>query len=99
MEDLDMKELDNLIESENLNVNYDIEDDFFTLIDEEGNYKYVYNKGTLYEIIEHKDFGESADYIEQTIKFGDEIHFTYLFYNGGTCFTEMLEEGLNKIEK
>ena len=25
------------------------------------------------------------------------INFTYLFYNGGTCFSEMLEEGLNKV--
>lgn len=61
-------------------------------------YKYIYNKGTLYQMVEHKE-GESEDYLHITNKVSeDEIDFTYLFYNGGTCFGEMLEEGLNKLK-
>lgn len=26
-----------------------------------------------------------------------DIHFTYMFYNGGTCFSEMLEDGINGL--
>jgi hypothetical protein len=59
--------------------------------------KYIYNKETLYEMIQHS--GErDADFLDITSKNEDgTVDFTYLFYNGGTCFSEMLEEGLNKI--
>jgi len=61
--------------------------------------KYVYNKGTLYEVIEHSGERE-ADFLDITTKNEDgTVSFTYLFYNGGTCFSELLEEGLDKIEK
>ena len=59
--------------------------------------KYIYNKGTLYEMIQHSGEKE-ADYLDVTNKNEDgTIDFTYLFYNGGTCFSEMLEEGLDKV--
>jgi len=59
--------------------------------------KYIYNKGTLYEMMEH--LGEKdANYLDITEKLEDgTINFTYLFYNGGICFSEMLEEGLDKV--
>lgn len=58
--------------------------------------KYVYNKGTLYEMLEHQS-GEPNDDLDITEKNEDgTIKFTYMFYNGGTCFSEMLEKGLNK---
>jgi len=61
--------------------------------------KYIWNKGTLYEILEHSGEQE-ADFLDLTNQNSDgTINFTYLFYNGGTCFSEMLEEGLNKINK
>lgn len=64
-----------------------------------GAYKFIYSNGTLYEVLEHKDLGE-ADFLDETKDNGDgTIEFTYLFYNGGTCFSEMLEEGLDKIHK
>lgn len=62
-----------------------------------GDLMYVYNNGTLYEVLEYINLGE-ADYINNTVKTENIINFTYLFYNGGTCFSEMLEEGLNSIE-
>lgn len=61
--------------------------------------KYLYNKGTLYEMVNHS--GElDPNFLDITNKNEDgTIDFTYLFYNGGTCFSEMLEEGLEKIHK
>lgn len=59
--------------------------------------KYIYNKGTLYEMIEHS-VEEEADYLDITKKLEDDtIDFTYLFYNGGTCFSEMLKKGLDRV--
>jgi hypothetical protein len=59
--------------------------------------KYVYSKGTLYEMLEHNP-READDDLDITKKNNDgTIDFAYMFYNGGTCFSEMLEEGLNKI--
>jgi hypothetical protein len=61
--------------------------------------KYIYNKGTLYEVIEHQS-KDADDDINITEKQTDQtINFVYMFYNGGTCFGEMLEKGLNKIGK
>ena len=77
--------------------------EFFEVRDKSKKYKesmyikYIYNKGTLYEMIEHS--GErDVNFLDVTTKNEDStINFTYLFYNGGTCFSEMLEEGLNKV--
>lgn len=79
--------------------------DYFEVRDKSKRYKepmyvkYFYNKGILYEMIEHSGEQE-ADFLHLTTKNEDDtISFTYLFYNGGTCFSEMLEEGLDKIHK
>ncbi len=60
--------------------------------------KYIYNKGTLYEMIKH--YGEmDAQDLNLTNKTENGIiDFAYMFYNGGTCFSEMLEEGLDKVK-
>ncbi len=58
-------------------------------------YKYLYSDGTLYEFVNH-EYGESSDYLNKVIQVNkNTINFTCLFYNGGTCFSEMLEEGFN----
>lgn len=79
--------------------------EFFQVRDKSKKYKenlyikYVYNKGTLYEVVNHKA-GESDDDLHITNKNSDgTIDFIYMFYNGGTCFSEMLEEGLDKLIK
>lgn len=62
-----------------------------------GDYTHIFSKNTLYEFIEHKELGET-DYVDITNKSEDgTIDFMYLFYNGETCFSEMLEEGLDKV--
>lgn len=78
---------------------------YFEVIDESKKYKeamyikFIYNRGTLYEMVEHSGEQE-AEFLHITTKNEDNtINFTYLFYNGGTCFSEMMEEGLEKIYK
>lgn len=75
---------------------------FFEIIDKSKKYKdsmyikFIYNKGTLYEMVEHSG-EQDAEFLHLTTRNEDNtINFTYLFYNGGTCFSEMLEEGLEK---
>lgn len=78
-----------------------LEDGVAILVNQEdwrGEYTHVFSKNTLYKFIEHRDLGE-ASYLDITEKLEDgTINFTYLFYNGGTCFEEMLEKGLNKVK-
>ena len=54
--------------------------------------KYVVHKDKLFQITEHKDFGDDL-YVQNLLDNGE---FTMLFYNGGTCFSEMLEESIKK---
>ena len=54
--------------------------------------KYVVHKDKLFQITEHKDFGDDL-YVQNL---SDNGEFTMLFYNGGTCFSEMLEESIKK---
>lgn len=109
--DMDIEEFKEWLETkegfevEDFDEKIEDEYEFFEVRDKSKKYKepmyikYVYNKGNLYEMTEHSG-GESNDYAHITIVNKDEtINFTYLFHNGGTCFSEMLEEGLNKINK
>lgn len=96
-ESFDRENFKKLIKSEGLQTDYDYEqDDFVLLTDMYDVNKFVYNKGKLYRFVEHTEHSD-ADFLHETEKNDDIVKFTYLFYNGGTCFSEMLEEGLNKI--
>jgi hypothetical protein len=78
---------------------------YFEINDKTKRYKeafympYIYYKTTLYKVVEHSGVQET-DYLDITKQNEDgTVDFTYMFYNGGTCFSEMLEEGLNKVHK
>lgn len=93
----DRNDFEHLFESENLQTDFDVlEDDFFFITDSEDSKKYVFNKGTLYKVKEWIEYNDT-EYLQDTKKVGDEIHFTYLFYNGGTWEGELLEEGLDSL--
>lgn len=83
-------------------------DDLQEKIDDNYNYFEIYNNKTkkiacilhnnkLYYVEDHYQSSE-ADYL-QDVKEDSEgnINFNLIFYNGGTCFSEMLEEGLNEL--
>lgn len=56
--------------------------------------QYILVNDKIYEIIEHYDSDDNDSYMK-IIKNSDEsLTFIGSFYNGGTCFSEMLEEAL-----
>lgn len=54
---------------------------------------------TLWEIIEDKELDGDDDINHLTENEDGTISFVSRFYNGGTCLTEMLEEGIEKLNK
>ena len=64
----------------------------YSIYDNNYDVKYVVHKDKLFQITEHKEFGDDL-YVQSL---SDNGEFTMLFYNGGTCFSEMLEEAIEK---
>lgn len=53
---------------------------------------------TWYKVVNHKCF--EPDYIDEfEINLDGEIEFMVGFYNGGTCLSEMLEQGISRVTK
>ena len=59
--------------------------------------RYFTIKGKLYEIIEAKDITYS-DFCIVNENIDETYSFVTSFYDGGTCLTEMLEEGFSSIK-
>ena len=53
-------------------------------------------KDEWYKFVEKEDH-EDNDYICEAKKIDDKISFRLRFYNGGTCFDEMLEKALDNL--
>lgn len=54
-------------------------------------------KGEYYEVTSNEDFEEND--IQEIVKEGtDKYRYVLRFYNGGTCFPEMLEEAINDMK-
>lgn len=54
-------------------------------------------KGEYYEVVSDKDYEE--DDIQVMEKEGiDTYRYVFRFYNGGTCFPEMIEEAINDMK-
>lgn len=59
--------------------------------------KFVYADKRLFEILEDKDL--EGDNLNVVRKIGeDEYEYQLRYYNGGTCFQECLEEGLQLMK-
>lgn len=111
IQELPLEQLENWVaEKENLKIEdfeekLEDEAEYFEILDKTKNYKeafyikYIWNKGSIYEMIEHSGELESDDLYLTTENSDGTISFTYSFYNGGTCFSELLEEGLERINK
>ena len=60
--------------------------------------KYFISNGTIWEVFDHIE-GENG-YADIMIPNEDgTITFFMEFYNGGTCLSEMIEEGLERLNK
>lgn len=79
--------------------------DYFEVTDKTKKYKeplyikYILKGNRLFEMIEHSGEKETDDLDLTTLNEDGTINFTYMFYNGGTCFSEMLEDGLEEVLK
>jgi len=60
--------------------------------------KYFLVDGEIWEAIEHQEL-EDDDIYQLTPNSDGTISFTMRFYNGGTCLSECIEEGLEQLKK
>lgn len=67
-------------------------------IDADSGYVYLKSKDKLFKLQDHKSC-EPEDFLLQGNKTNDTIDFALMFYNGGTCFEEMFEDLVDKLEK
>lgn len=56
--------------------------------------KYLYINEGIYQIIDHKELGEEDMFCKIHKNDDDTYSFHTRFYNGGTCLSEMLEDGM-----
>lgn len=63
-------------------------------VDEE----YFIHGEKLYRVIDHKESEDDDYFMKLHREPNGVISFTGHFYNGGTCFSEMMEDALNELE-
>lgn len=58
---------------------------------------FILHENNFYQVLNHYE-SDSADYL-QDVRMDENgiINFNLIFYNGGTCFGEMLGEGLDEL--
>ena len=59
--------------------------------------KYFFANGEIWEAFDHISKDDSDDIYEITPNSDGTVSFVMQFYNGGTCLTECIEEGLDKL--
>lgn len=62
------------------------------------NQKFFFVNDEIWEVFDHKELGDD-DIYEMTPNPDGTISFTMRFYNGGTCLSECIEEGLEQLNK
>jgi len=73
------------------------EDLFEQLRDIDDNYdKYFLHNGILWEVVENKEL-DGDDICEATMQPDGSIRYALQFYNGGTCFSEMMSDALDDL--
>jgi hypothetical protein len=93
-----------IAESNNIELEEDWQEDFRDKFDEYANKRghakeeYFIQGENLYRVIDHVE-SEDEDYFMKLSRNADGgISFIGQFYNGGTCFSEMLEEALDGLK-
>jgi hypothetical protein len=59
---------------------------------------YVYANKKLFKILKDSNIEEDQDLCEATVAEDGTIDYKLRYYNGGTCYNEMLEEALSKLD-
>jgi hypothetical protein len=87
----------------NIELGEDWQEDFRDVFNE---YEYKRKKVTeeyfihgekLYRVIDHEKSDDNEDFMKLSREDNGSISFIGQFYNGGTCFSEMLEEALDDL--
>ena len=82
----------------------DWQEDFRDSFDEYSNKKrsqpeeYFIHGEKLYRVIDHVESEDSEYFMNVTRNADGSLQFMGQFYNGGTCFSEMLEEALDELK-
>jgi len=74
------------------------EDSFYEILREDDYNKYFQYNGELWQA-EDKELDGGDAFCEMAIEKDGSIKYVTSFYNGGTCFSEMVEESLEKLEE
>jgi hypothetical protein len=82
----------------------DWQEDFMDAFDEYSNKRnsqkeeyFIYGE-KLYRVIDHVESEDSEYFMNVTRNSDGSLSFMGQFYNGGTCFSEMLEESLDRLK-
>lgn len=62
------------------------------------NEEYFIHGNRLYRVIDHEESDSEEYFMKLTRNENGSFSFIGQFYNGGTCFSEMLEEALDNLE-
>lgn len=66
-------------------------------LDNTPKHDYILSKGKLWTVVENNR-AQYEDICEVYKSDNGDIHFVLQFYNGGTCFVEMIDEALSKLK-
>lgn len=93
-----------IAKSNSIELGEDWQEDFKDAFDEYSNKRnsqkeeYFIHGENLYRVIDHVESEDSEYFMNVTRNNDGSLQFMGQFYNGGTCFSEMLEESLDLIE-
>ena len=93
-----------IAKSNGLELGEDWQEDFRDSFDEYSNKRnsqkeeYFIHGENLYRVIDHVESEDSEYFMNVTRNNDGSLQFMGQFYNGGTCFSEMLEEALDELK-
>ena len=89
----------------NIELGEDWREDFIDKLDDYSNKngkaseEYFIHGENLYRVIDHVESDDSDYFMKLNRTSSGTITFISQFYNGGTCFSEMLEEALDELKQ
>jgi hypothetical protein len=80
-------EISSLYESWEEQVKYDFYDQYYVV------------DGVIYSLQDHTEGSDESHFMNMRRESDGTIHFVTQFYNGGTCLSEMVEDGISRMNK
>lgn len=82
-----------------LNINFNYGSWEKTLLYNFSDDKYFIIDDTIWEVFDHTEVENNDDIDIMTLNEDGTLSFVMQFYNGGTCLSECIEDGIKRIEK